>query len=103
MLRRPASFLQSSLARSITTKQILSSNPPIPKTSPESLQYDPRFIERARYEDYYNDVIAPDLLAMTYTQLGEGQARSTKVNALREWDGSSPYHKGPTPATTSRR
>lgn len=51
-------------------------------------------MEHARYDDYYSDVIAQDLLVMTYNQLGADQIRSTKVNALRQWDDSSPYHKG---------
>ncbi|CCG81757.1 Probable 60S ribosomal protein L7,mitochondrial [Taphrina deformans PYCC 5710] len=31
---------------------------------------------------------------MTYQQHSAGEARSTKTNALRKWDDSSPYHKG---------
>lgn len=88
----PVNGLRS--ARTVTTKQILSKNPPIPKSSPLSLQYEPRPTEYARYEDFYNDVIAPDMLVMTYSQYSAGEARSVKTNALREWDGSSPYHKG---------
>lgn len=86
-----ANLLQKS--RTVTTKQILSKNPPIPKNSPLSLQYEPRPTEYARYEDYYNDVIAPDMLVMTYFQYADGEARPMKTNAMREWDGSSPYHK----------
>lgn len=81
-------------SRHITTKQILSKNPPIPKNSPLSLQYEPRPTEHARYEEFYHDVIAPDMLVLTYAQHSAGDARSTKTNTLREWDGSSPYHKG---------
>lgn len=31
---------------------------------------------------------------MTYTQRTAGETKSTKTNALRTWDGSSPYHEG---------
>lgn len=84
----------STPSRTVTTKQILSRNPPVPTNSPLSLQYEPRPAEYARYEDFYNEVIAPDLLVMTYTQYSAGEARSVKTNAKREWDGSSPYHAG---------
>lgn len=83
----------SFMSRSITTKQMLGKNTPLPTNSPDSLQFEPRPIENARYEDYYNSVIAPDLLTMTYTQHTKGQMQSTRTNALRTWDGSSPYHK----------
>lgn len=47
-------------------------------------------------EDHYHTTIAPDLLALTYTHTPYGaEVRKRDVtDRLREWDDSSPYHKG---------
>lgn len=82
-------------SRGLTTKQILGKNPPLPATSTESIHYEPRDLERSRFEEYYHDVLAQDLMAMQFHHMTDGERASQKVrtNELRAWDGSSPYHK----------
>lgn len=48
-----------------------------------------------RLKHTYDSTIAPDLMTLTYTHTPPGTVKPvSNKGELREWDGSSPYHKG---------
>lgn len=61
----------------------------IPKSSVESTGFRPQVVCPDRLRDHHYNSIASDLLLMNYRH-GEDVKKGIK---LREWDGSSPFHK----------
>ncbi|KYK58666.1 hypothetical protein DCS_05683 [Drechmeria coniospora] len=65
-----------------------------PSSDPTARDFVPGPFNFPRLKHTYDGTIAPDLMTLTYTHVPPGSrpAESQKGN-LREWDGSSPYHK----------
>lgn len=66
-----------------------------PKSSdPTARDFVPGPFSFPRLKHTYDSTIAPDLLAMTYQHKPPGTvAPESQKGTLRQWDGSSPYHK----------
>lgn len=66
-----------------------------PKSSdPTARDFVPGPFSFPRLKHTYDSTIAPDLLAMTYQHTPPGTvAPESQKGTLRQWDGSSPYHK----------
>lgn len=65
-----------------------------PSWDPTARDFVPGPFSLPRLKDTYDSTIAPDLLALTYKHIPPGTPPSeSKKGLLREWDGSSPYHK----------
>ncbi|KAG6010772.1 hypothetical protein E4U21_004160 [Claviceps maximensis] len=67
----------------------------IPKSSdPTARDFVPGPFSFPRLRHTYDSTIAPDLMTMTYQHSAPGiAAPESQKGTLREWDGSSPYHK----------
>ncbi|KAH7318551.1 ribosomal protein L5 domain-containing protein [Stachybotrys elegans] len=67
----------------------------MPKSSdPIARDFVPGPFNFPRLKHTYDSTIAPDLLTLTYKHVPPGTPPSTSQKGLlREWDGSSPYHK----------
>lgn len=65
-----------------------------PSSDPTARDFVPGPFSFPRLRHTYDSTIAPDLMTLTYTHTPPGTAPSeSKKGNLREWDGSSPYHK----------
>ncbi|TAQ89782.1 hypothetical protein B7494_g1863 [Chlorociboria aeruginascens] len=67
---------------------------PPPKSDPSSREFVPGPFSYTRLEQTYQSTIAPDLMVMTYAHKPPGTPKPERAPRLREWDDSSPYHKG---------
>ncbi|BFZ53327.1 54S ribosomal protein L7, mitochondrial [Savitreella phatthalungensis] len=100
LLSRPVTLAKTATSsrpclacRGLTTKQILSKRPPLPASWPDSIHYEPRELFRPRYEEFYHEVLAQDLMTMQFDCELPGEEKPRRQNEIRTWDGSSPYHK----------
>ena len=65
-----------------------------PSSDPIARNFIPGPFNHPRVKHTIESTIAPDLLTLTYQHTPPGDVRSTSTKGnLREWDGSSPYHK----------
>ncbi|KAI9894451.1 MAG: hypothetical protein M1814_003209 [Vezdaea aestivalis] len=65
-----------------------------PKTSdPSSRAFVPGPFSTTRVEQTSDAVIEPDLMTLRYNHVPGGHPPPLRTDRLREWDGSSPYHK----------
>lgn len=65
-----------------------------PSSDPTARDFVPGPFNLPRLRHTYDSTIAPDLLALTYQHTPPGTvAPVSNKGELREWDGSSPYHK----------
>lgn len=65
-----------------------------PSSDPTARNFVPGPFNLPRIKHTLESTIAPDLLTLTYQHVPPGEVRSTTTKGnLREWDGSSPYHK----------
>lgn len=66
---------------------------PPPTSDPSSRQFVPGPFYHTRLEQTYQSTVASDLMTMAYVHKPPGTIEPEKAPRLREWDGSSPYHK----------
>lgn len=65
-----------------------------PSSDPTARDFVPGPFNLPRLKHTYDSTIAPDLMTLTYTHKPPGyEAPESTKGLLREWDGSSPYHK----------
>lgn len=65
-----------------------------PKSDPTARDFVPGPFSFPRLKHTYDSTIAPDILTMTYQHTPPGTVPPiSHKGTLREWDGSSPYHK----------
>lgn len=65
-----------------------------PSSDPTARDFKPGPFNLPRLKHTYDSTIAPDLLTLTYQHAPPGTvAPESSKGELREWDGSSPYHK----------
>ncbi|TQV92165.1 ribosomal L5P family protein [Cordyceps javanica] len=65
-----------------------------PSSDPTARDFVPGPFNLPRLKHTYDSTIAPDLMTLTYTHKPAGfEASESTKGQLREWDGSSPYHK----------
>lgn len=63
-------------------------------SDPTARDFKPGPFNLPRLKHTYDSTIAPDLLTLTYQHTPPGTiAPESKKGELRDWDGSSPYHK----------
>lgn len=65
-----------------------------PSSDPTARDFVPGPFNIPRGKHTYDTTIAPDLMTLTYTHVPPGTPPSeSQKGHLRQWDGSSPYHK----------
>ncbi|KAG9250868.1 ribosomal protein L5 domain-containing protein [Emericellopsis atlantica] len=65
-----------------------------PSSDPIARNFVPGPFNHPRLRHTHESTIAPDLLTLTYQHYPPGEERAVSTKGeLREWDGSSPYHK----------
>lgn len=63
-------------------------------SDPTARDFTPGPFNLPRLKHTYDSTIAPDLMTLTYSHLPPGEEPPVSMKGeLREWDGSSPYHK----------
>ncbi|KAL2023839.1 hypothetical protein VTK56DRAFT_1106 [Thermocarpiscus australiensis] len=68
-----------------------------PSSDPIARDFVPGPFNLPRLKQTYHSTIAADLMTLAYVHRPPGEPRKETPQRLREWDGSSPYHKNRPP------